>query len=115
MSIASARAKVKARINQHVERRAKEYQSTVKAAHRNAPRGGQNLNKFGERRSAPGEPPAMETGQLFAVLDQGLTREGDAHFRVPANYKLLENGTRKMRPRPLARISLAEFKAKARS
>jgi len=54
----------------------------------------------------------METGQLFAVLDQGLTREGDAHFRVPANYKLLENGTRRMRPRPLARISLAEFKAK---
>lgn len=112
MSVAQVRARIKALANERVEKRAREFRDTAKNIHRNAPRGGENLNRFGERRSAPGEPPAMETGRLFAVIDQGLTREGDAHYRVPANYKLLEFGTRKVRPRPLGRLALAEFKQK---
>lgn len=115
MSVGTARAHVKALINQHMQRRAKEFQGTVKELHRNAPRGGDNLNRYGEPRSAPGEPPAMETGTLFAKVDQGLTREGDAHYRVQANYRVLEDGTRRLRPRPLARLALAEFKVRVRT
>ena len=97
---------------EHIRRRAREFSDVVKATHRNAPRGGENLNRFGEQRSAPGEPPAMETGALFAQIDQGVDVDmAKREARVVANYAVLENGTRKMEPRPLGRISLAKFKA----
>lgn len=97
---------------EHIRKRAREFADVVKAEHRNAPRGGENLNRFGEKRSAPGEPPAMETGGLFAEIDQGVDVDmAKREARVVANYAVLENGTRRMEPRPLGRISLAKFKA----
>lgn len=107
--------KLKKRQAEHIKRRAREYQQLVKEEHRNAPRGGSNLNMFGEARSAPGEAPAMETGALFAQLDQGLDVDmRKAEARVIANYKVLEYGTRRMKPRPLGRIALARLKGQVR-
>lgn len=101
----------------HVRKRANELAGITKDIHRTAPRGGTNLNRFGERRSAPGSPPAMETGGLFAAIDQGVSVES-ALARVQAtvivNLTVLEFGTRKMAPRPLGRISLERFKASVR-
>ena len=88
-----------------------------KDTHRTAPRGGQNLNRFGERRSAPGSPAAMETGGLFALMDQGVEiTSGLAGVwgRVFMNLSVLEFGTRLMGPRPNGRISLERFTSRVR-
>lgn len=107
--------RLKKRQAERIRRRAREYQTIVKEEHRTAPRGGANLNMFGEPRSAPGEPPAMETGALFAQLDQGLTVDmNKREARVIANYKVLEDGTRRMEPRPLGRVALAKLKSDTR-
>lgn len=99
----------------HVRKRAREYAEVVKEEHRTAPRGGAGINMFGEPRSAPGEPPAMETGALFAQIDQGLDVDmAKREARVVANYAVLENGTRRMEPRPLARIALAKYRGRVR-
>jgi hypothetical protein len=105
---------VAAALKRHLKRRADLLSGTAKDLHRNAPRGGENVNRFGERRSAALEVPAMETGGLFARLDQGV--EVDAkEARVVVNHKLLEDGTRRMKPRPLGAEAVAEFKRKVRS
>lgn len=44
---------------------ATEYTNDVKQSMRNSPRGGTNVNSRGQRRSAPGEPPAPDTGDLI--------------------------------------------------
>jgi len=99
----------------HVRKRAREYAEVVKEEHRTAPRGGAGINMFGEPRSAPGEPPAMETGALFAQIDQGVDVDmAKREARVIANYAVLENGTRRMEPRPLARIALAKYRGRVR-
>jgi len=41
------------------------YTNNVKLAMRNSPRGGKNVNKRGQRRSGPGEPPAPEFSDLI--------------------------------------------------
>lgn len=100
---------------QHIRKRAREFGEVVKDEHRTAARGGAGINMFGEPRSAPGEPPAMETGSLFAQIDQGVdadVRKREA--RVIANYKVLEDGTRRMEPRPLGRIALAKYRGRVR-
>jgi hypothetical protein len=79
--------------------------------HRQAPRRGFNLNRYGERRSAAKDPPAMETGQLFAILNQQKPeRERDGYSFV-VNYTVLEKGYQKgnriLEPRPLGRITLS--------
>ena len=95
--------------------------------HRQAPRGGANLNKFGERRSAPGEAPAMETGRLFAILNQQQPQREADGYSVLVNYSVLETGYsvgRRARisdrrefaagilePRPLGRITLSVLDA----
>ena len=83
--------------------------------HRQAPRGGVNTNRFGERRSAPGAPPAMENGELFAILNQQQpVREADG-YSVLVNYTVLEKGysagNRVLEPRPLGRITLSVLQA----
>lgn len=122
-------ARIRAAAIERARDRARDAQAIAKAQHRDAPRGGSNRNRFGEARSAPGEPPAMETGRLFARLDQGYeeTPEG---ARVPVNYRVLEFGysvgarsrlsDRKglsangLQPRPLGAITLALLREKTR-
>ena len=108
-----ARLAIEQAASRHVKGRAQLLSGIAKDLHRTAPRGGTNVNRFGEPRSAPGEPPAMETGALFAALDQGVTQLG-LEAQVVVNYRLLEDGTRRMRPRPLGRIAAAELKARVR-
>lgn len=106
------------------KRRAKQLQAIAKEKHRNAARDGPGINMFGEHRSAPGGPPAMETGALFAIIDQGLEQDGKT-FRVPVNYAPLEFGfavgarsriadrkglhANAVEPRPLGQQSVAEL------
>lgn len=97
----------------HVKKRAEELSDIAKRLHRTAPRGGKAKNAFGERRSAPGEPPAMESGGLFASIDQGVTVDRMS-AQVIVNFKLLEAGTRRMKPRPLGAFASAELKSRVR-
>lgn len=109
----------------HVRARANELRDIAKDEHRTAPRGGPGINRFGELRSpeAGGTAPAMETGRLFALIDQGVTVES-AFARVQATVVVnfgfgpgkgsMEDGTRRMAPRPLGRISLARFTSSLR-
>ena len=102
---------IKDKVNQHVKQRTVELKELTLDLHKNAPRGGSNFNRFGEARSAPGEQPAQETNRLFANIDQSVTPISNG-FSVMVNWKLLEFGGRKLRPRPLGRISLSIFKAR---
>lgn len=97
----------------HLKSRAHQLSGVAKNLHRNAKRGGDNINRFGEHRSAAGEDPAMETGELFAKIDQGVTVE-DGRAEVTINYTLLEDGTRRMGPRPLGRHASSEFQRKVK-
>ena len=100
---------IEASATRHVRKRAKELSGLAKDLHRDAPRGGENTNRFGERRSAPGEVPAMETGGLFAEIDQGVDVTPKQATVVVART-VLEFGTRTMGPRPLGRRAVAELK-----
>ena len=111
--LARVRALVDAATSRHVRKRANELSDITKNLHRNAPRGGKAKNRFGERRSAPGEQPAMETGRLFAEIDQGVQVDGKS-ATVIVNRKVLEYGTARMRPRPLGRKASAALKAKVK-
>lgn len=56
------------------------------------------------RASAPGDPPAVDTGRLRQSL--GVQRIGNGHYRVGTNVEyapLLEFGTRQMAARPFMR------------
>lgn len=55
------------------------------------------------RRSAPGEAPALATGQLYRHIEvKKSNRAGKPQSRIvaPGIYRLLENGTRTIAPRP---------------
>lgn len=106
-------AEIRRDATKHRDARAKELSGIAKELHRNAPRGGPNKNRFGEFRSAPGEAPAMETGELFANIDQGVILAPDA-AEVTINYTVLEFGTVRMKPRPLGRKASAELQKRAK-
>ena len=126
---AAIRERLKITLSQRVRRRAKQLSGIAKDLHRDAPRGGENRNKWGEKRSAPDEPPAMEDGVLFAKIDQGVTEVAPAEATTIVNYSVLEygytllmqpkpggsaptaGGVRVLRPRPLGRLSVAQLKA----
>lgn len=111
MSIESAKARVKEAARLHVRRRARELSEIAKQLHRDAPRGGDAKNRFGENRSKKDEPPAMEWGGLFAEIDQGVEVEG-MEAKVLVNLAVLEFGKRDktLQPRPLGRLAVAELK-----
>lgn len=91
---------------------------TAAEKHDHAPRAGRNLNRFGLRRSAPGDPPAEETGQLLSILRRG-PEDAPGGYAFTVNYSVLEYGYSKngrtLEPRPLGRITLSELKARAKS
>ena len=114
--------RIRAKAIARAVQRAEEAQDAAKDLHRNAPRGGSAVNAFGEPRSAPGEPPAMEYGGLFANLDQRFERTAEG-ARAPVNYRVLEFGYQvgarsrisdrkslnagRLEPRPLGALTLA--------
>ena len=127
--LALVRQRVEAAATRHVKKRAEELSDIAKNLHRSAPRGGKAKNRYGERRSAPGEAPAMETGRLFANIDQGVEHTGKT-ATVIVNRKILEYGyaigsrsrlsDRKslaggvLKPRPLGRKASAALKARVK-
>jgi hypothetical protein len=120
-------ARIRRKAADHAFTRARDTQEVAKSEHRDAPRGGSATNAFGESRSAPGEPPAMEYGRLFAKLDQQLQRTLEGG-RAPVNYRVLEFGYQvgvrsrisdrkslragRLEPRPLGAITLAIMRAR---
>lgn len=106
-------AEIRRDATKHRDNRAKQLSGIAKDLHRNAPRKGLNKNRWGEQRSAPGDPPAMEMGELFAKLDQGVTLTPEA-AEVVVNHTVLEMGTVRMKPRPLGRKASAELQKRVK-
>lgn len=104
---------------QHIKQRAFELRDIALALHRTAPRGGPGVNRFGELRSprAGNTAPAMEDGGMYAMIEQGVTLDRMS-ARVVVNFGFgpgkgsMEAGTRRMRPRPLGALAVAELKAR---
>lgn len=78
-----------------------------------SPRGGTNLNRFGQPRSAPGEPPAVETGELLGRILNGTIISG-MRAEVAVNYVVLEYGYdkngRRLLPRPNGRMTIEQMR-----
>lgn len=108
--------------------RAKQASAIAADEHQRAPRGGVNKNQYGQMRSAPGEPPAPETGRLGHLLQAVRVDEGG---RAAVNYTVLEFGYSvgarsrisdkknlagsTLEPRPLGVITAARLKAEVRN
>ena len=57
--------------------------------------------------SAPGEAPAVDTGNLIGSIDTFHPSETLSEVRIPPEYALyLEKGTSRMKPRPFVRPAI---------
>lgn len=97
------------------DRRARQLSKIAADLHRDAPRGGHYLNMHGQPRSAPGEQPATETGELLEAIENGVTIT-HAEATVVVNNAALEFGGitgdgNLVRPRPMGRMAVAKLKA----
>lgn len=109
-------AELHRRIAAGVEAAGKEIVSQAVTKIETAPRGGQNLNRFGQARSAPGEVFASEEGTYRAAI--GLNRaaynvmqvvlDEDSYPGINERAALLEHGGRKLQARPLWEPTLLE-------
>lgn len=111
MSVDRAAARIHEKLAARVEARARQGQRIAIDLHENAPRGGSNLNFFGQPRSAPGEPPAIEFGELITAMHLELNVDraaATASFVV--NRVGLEWGNRNVAPRPMGRMTSALLK-----
>ena len=111
MSVESALKRARARLAGRVEQRTFQGADIALDLHVNAPRGGVNHNAFGQQRSAPGEQPAVEHGDLREAILNGTTvNESTLTGTFVANTLLLEVGTRTILPRPLGRMTIDRLK-----
>ena len=68
---------------------------------------------FEKRRSAPGEAPAYETGQLYKSIAYKVRSYNEMEFGDQVEYgKFLEEGTEKMMPRPHLRRAVEKRKSR---
>lgn len=110
-----------AAVQRKAEKRAERWADTgsriAAEKHDNAPRAGKYLNKFGLRRSAPGDPPAEEEGTLLSLLRQGAEADGPDAYAFLVNYSVLEDGYQKngrvLEPRPLGVLTMNELKRRS--
>jgi hypothetical protein len=109
---------IKRKLHEQTLKRAEQLQEIAASQHANAPRGGDALNRYGENRSAPGEPPAPETLELLSRIENGLKETPDA-IQVAVNYTVLELGYQKngriLEPRPNGRLAVEELKRQVSS
>lgn len=98
-----------------LEQRASQLQDILLGRHENAPRGGWAINSFDQHRSAPGEDPAIEFGDLLDAILHGVTRTGRLQYDVVANRVGLEHGdpSEDIAPRPMGRYALEELRSPA--
>lgn len=69
--------------------------------HMSAPRGGTYRNAFGQNRSAEGEQPATEHGNLLQLLETPPVPTPDGNgYSFIVNYATLERGNATRGPRP---------------
>src|SRR5690625_5238572 len=112
LGVNGALALIKQRTDQRVHARAVQGSEIAVQLHMNAPRGGSNVNRYGQPRSAAGEQPAVEDGALLAALqDPPQPIPGGYAFTV--NRVQLESRTRYMAPRPLGAMTIAQLKRDA--
>jgi HK97 gp10 family phage protein len=72
---------------------------------------GNRVIKSIKRASAPGEPPASQTGRLIRSIQVVSKTVVGAVVRIGAYYiNYLERGTKKMEPRPVIRPAIANVK-----
>lgn len=106
-----ALARIRGKLGDRVELRGMRGHDIAVELHETAPRGGTNLNAYGQNRSAPGEPPAVEHGDLREALLNGYSfDESSLTARFVANHVLLEYGTVRMDPRPMGRLTIEQLK-----
>lgn len=111
MSVEKALARIRSKLADRVQQRATRGRDIALDLHLNAPRGGTNLNVWGEPRSAPNEAAAIEYGDLYAAILGGLTVDkANLTAAFVTNYVLLEYGTRRMGPRPMGRMTSTYLK-----
>lgn len=109
LGVKGALDRINQKLDQRVHQRAVQGSEIAVQLHASAPRGGAALNVFGQRRSAPGEPPAEEWGTLMAALqDPPQPIPGGYAFTV--NRVQLERGTRHIAPRPMGAMTVAILK-----
>ena len=109
------RAELERRIAAGLEAAGKNYLGTVITRVENTPRGSPNLNKYGQPRSSPGSPPAIETGAWRASL--GLEKARYNVIKVVCDdpevqryLPVLEQGGRRVAARPVFTPVLLETK-----
>lgn len=101
-------------LSDHVIANAERGQRFAIRRHDSAPRGGQNLNMFGDPRSAPGEAPAPETGRLGRALEMPPRVQHRDTERVEVtitvNYAWLEyyDAMARIAPRPIG-VPMRDF------
>jgi hypothetical protein len=118
VSVESVLRLARSRADGHARSRADRLADIATDLHRRAPRGGQNLNRYGQPRSAPGEQPAIEEGSLLDALQVPPHAVRERHWRVFVNHAPLEYGAKKngriiILPRPMGRLTLDGLKREA--
>lgn len=112
MSVQDAAARIRAKLNGRVQDLTTRVRDETARLHLNAPRGGVNYNRHGQPRSAPGEQPAIEDGELLFRIMQ--PERSDLRGEVVVNYVVLEYGYdkdgRRLEPRPMGRMILDRLK-----
>lgn len=112
MSVQDAAARIRAKLDAHVQGLTTKVRDETARLHLNAPRGGVNFNMYGQPRSAPGEQPAIETGELLFRIMQ--PERSDMRGEIVVNYADLEYGYvedgRRVEPRPMGRMILDRLK-----
>lgn len=102
---------IRAKLVDRVEDRTFQGADIALELHDTAPRGGTNVNAYGQQRSAPGEQPAIEHGDLReAILNGNTVDEATATGRFIANTVHLEYGTVHIAPRPMGRMTIDKLK-----
>jgi len=120
LGVAGAIRRIRPKVADRVEQRAFEGRDIAVELHETAPRGGIHTNAYDQHRSAPGEQPAIEHGDLREVLLNELTfDERTLTAQFVANYVVLEFGYdkngRRLDPRPQGRMTSDRLKREARS
>lgn len=114
LGVAGAAALIRRQLGAHVQVRADQARDIVSELHRSAPRGGSYLNAYRQPRSAPGEQPAEEHGNLKARLEMP-PQPIDGGFAVMVNYSALEFGSTHVQPRPMGRMTVTRLKEEVKS
>lgn len=93
LGVEGAMRRIRPKLGDRVEQRAFDGRDIAVELHETAPRGGESINAHGQPRSAPGEQPAIEHGDLREVMLNEFTfDERTLTASFPVNYIVLEYG-----------------------